>query len=233
MNLILIARKANLLEEISQQIKTKFQVQVEIILVDFNDDSKEVYEQVEQGIKDKDIGVLVNNVGMSYGFNYFNKANFEDVSSMIKVNVTSLTLMTKIVLPLMESKGQGAIVNISSVAGLGPQPYLCQYASTKAYNDFFSRGLAYECQNKGITVQCVYPGPVMTDMLTLSMNDVKTTSWLVPTADQFAATALRTLGFTPCTTGYWSHALISNLSGWTWNINKINKATYEKYAKKE
>lgn len=233
MNLILIARKADLLKTIAKDIEAKHNIQVEIIIADFTDDGNTNYENIENGLKNKDIGILVNNVGVNYAPGHFTNAGWQDVSNMIKVNVTSLTLMTKIVLPMMESKKKGAIINIASIAALGPQPFITEYSATKAYNDFFSRGLDYECQSKGITVQCIYPGPVFTDMLTSASEDIKSTNFLVPSTDSYAAQAIRTLGFTNCSTGYWCHSILGYISSCTWLAYWINKSLVDKASKKE
>ena len=93
---------------------------------------------------DKDIGILVNNVGVAYDrLNYFHEFSEENMWNMINVNVCSMTLMTKMILPGMLRKKKGAIINISSVAAMGPQPFATIYSATKAYVDFFSRGTVY------------------------------------------------------------------------------------------
>ena len=71
---------------------------------------------------------------------------------MINVNIASMTIMTKMILPRMELKKKGAIINIASIAGTAPQPFMTMYSATKAYVDFFSRGLAYECNDKGFQI---------------------------------------------------------------------------------
>lgn len=230
LNLILIARKADLLQTISDEIKVKYGVQVEIIIADFSH-GQSVYSSIAEALESKDIGILVNNVGVSHGFGYLEHASDQDIWNMIQVNVGAMTLMSKLVLPGMKLRKKGAIINIASIAGLGFQPYLAQYAATKAYMDFISHGLSYECQDAGITVQCIYPGPVLTDMLTSTFEDQKDANFFIPSSDAYAASALRTLGFTNGSTGYWSHALLSFTVQHTWLCAKANKATMEKYAK--
>ena len=86
-----------------------------------------------------------------------------------------------------------------------------QYCATKAYIDFFSRGLAYECNDKGVLIQCVCPGPVFTDMLTkiIVTKEASKPSTIMPTSEVFAKQALNTLGFSAYqTAGYWAHSLV-------------------------
>jgi len=143
MNLVLIARKADLLNEIADDIKSKYAVKVDVIIADFGK-GVDIYKNIEESLADKDIGILVNNVGVAYDrLNYFHEFSEENMWNMINVNVCSMTLMTKMILPGMLRKKRGAIINISSVAAMGPQPFATIYSATKAYVDFFSRGTVY------------------------------------------------------------------------------------------
>ena len=140
MNLVLIARKAELLNKIASEIHTQYGVKVEVIIADFGKGAS-IYKDIEAGIAGKDIGVLVNNVGVaSDGLQYFPEASEETMWNMINVNMASVTIMMKMVLPRMEARGKGAIINVASVASFGPGPFLTQYHATKAYVDFLSRG---------------------------------------------------------------------------------------------
>merc|ERR1712156_954280 len=196
MNLILIARKAELLNKIASEIHTQYGVKVEVIIADFGKGAS-IYKDIEAGIAGKDIGVLVNNVGVaSDGLQYFPEASEETMWNMINVNMASVTIMMKMVLPKMEARGKGAIINVASVASFGPGPFLTQYHATKAYVDFLSRGIAYEYSDKGITVQCVCPGPVRTDMLDgIFKDEVQDFGAMAPNVDVYTAQAMSTLGF--------------------------------------
>ena len=112
---------------------------------------------------------------------------------MIQVNINAATMMTQMVLPLMEKKKKGAIINLASVSGLSPQPLQTVYAATKAYMDFFSRGLQIEYESRGITVQTLCPSYICTSMTAFSDN-LSQPSFFVPSPDSFAASAIRTLG---------------------------------------
>ena len=74
------------------------------------------------------------------GLKYFHDETKEKMWNMINVNIGAMTMMSKIVLPRMEAKKKGAIINVSSAASFGPNPFLTMYSATKAYVDFFSRG---------------------------------------------------------------------------------------------
>ena len=114
--------------------------------------------------------------------------------------------MTKIILPIFEAKRKGAIINIASVSGLSPQPLQTVYAATKAYMDFFSRGLQNEYSSKNITIQTVCPSYVCTSMTSFS-SILNKPSIFVPSPENFTSSAIRTLGFSDYTTGFWSHGI--------------------------
>ena len=158
MNLILIARKEDLLKQIASELTQNYGIKVEIILADFSK-GPSIYPNIEKGIAGKDIGILVNNVGVSgEPLTFFHKMSQEDMWSVLNVNISSMAAMCKMVLPKMVEKKKGAVINIASVTAFGPMPFITLYSSSKAFVDFLSRGLAAEYSDYGITVQCVYPG---------------------------------------------------------------------------
>jgi len=233
MNLVLIARKVELLNQIAEDIRTKYGVQVEVIIADFGHGAT-IYKDIEEGLANKDIGILVNNVGVAYDrIKYFHEESEEKIWNMINVNIGAMSLMTKIILPKMESKKKGAIINVASVAAFAPQPLVTMYSATKAYVDFFSRGLSYECSDKGITVQCVCPGPVLTDMLEVIAKDEvnnASTKLFIPDANAYTAQAMSTLGFSYHTTGYWKHGFWSQTG--LWAIPALTKAMNKEMMRK-
>ena len=108
--------------------------------------------------------------------------------------------MTRIVLPQMVERKNGAIINISSLSAAFPTPLLTVYAGSKSYVDLFSQGLNREYGPKGITVQCILPGHVVSNM-----SKIRRSSINVPTPDIFVRSALSRLGIDARTTGYWAH----------------------------
>jgi short-subunit dehydrogenase len=82
---------------------------------------------------------------------------------MLQVNIESLTYLTYRILPSMRKSGCGAILNVSSVAGLMPVPHRAVYAATKAYVTSFSESLRAELRDANISVTALCPGPVPTE----------------------------------------------------------------------
>jgi 17beta-estradiol 17-dehydrogenase / very-long-chain 3-oxoacyl-CoA reductase len=136
-------------------MKAKYpKAEVKTLDVDFGAVSAAVRTKIAEFLSDLDIGLLVNNVGISYPFTkYFHELDDERVSQLISLNVESTTWMSRIVLPGMLSRKRGAIVNIGSAAGVSTSPLLSQYGAAKSYIAMFSRAMNAELADKGIHVQ--------------------------------------------------------------------------------
>lgn len=116
LNVVLISRSHEKLTACQEEIKAKYpKIDVRVLPIDYSKFDIMSRKKVEAFIADLDVGVLVNNVGVSYPFTkYFHELNDEEVENLMKLNVDSTTWMTRIVLPGMVSRNRGAIVNIGS-----------------------------------------------------------------------------------------------------------------------
>ncbi|KAK8388350.1 hypothetical protein O3P69_020381 [Scylla paramamosain] len=206
MNLVLVSRTMEKLHKVSAEIVREFGVQTEVIQADFSG-GRPIYEDIAKGLQGKEIGILVNNVGVLLSEpQEFGDVSEKDIWSHVNVNVASVPAMTKLVLPGMLRRGRGAIVNVASSAGTVPIPMSGIYSATKAFVDFFSRTLEFEYRNSGITVQTLIPLYVSTNMTNYS-DLVHKPGVFIPTASTYASSAINTLGYTCRTTGYWAHSL--------------------------
>jgi short-subunit dehydrogenase len=87
---------------------------------------------------------------------------------MIQLNIMALVDLTYQFLPQMQQRGSGAIINLSSIAGFQPLPYMSVYAATKAFVLSFSEALWAENQEKGVKVIAVCPGPTKTNFFDIA-----------------------------------------------------------------
>uniref|UniRef100_A0A0P4VWG9 Uncharacterized protein n=1 Tax=Scylla olivacea TaxID=85551 RepID=A0A0P4VWG9_SCYOL len=131
MNLVLVSRTMEKLHKVSAEIVREFGVQTEVIQADFSA-GRPIYEDIAKGLQGKEIGILVNNVGVLLSEpQEFGDVSEKDIWSHVNVNVASVPAMTKLVLPGMLRRGRGAIVNVSSISSLFPIPMIGIYSATK------------------------------------------------------------------------------------------------------
>lgn len=207
-NVVLISRTLEKLKNVAAEIEKQSGCKAKIIQADFTGGA-EIYPNIEEGLKDLDIGILVNNVGMAHkeSSEFISSDDIsKDITDMMNCNVMSMLHMTRILLPRMLERKKGLIINISSEAGTRPYPKITLYSATKVFVDFFSRSLNIDYQPRGVTVQCVMPLLVSTNMT----KNVKR-NLLVKTSDDFAREALNTAGLTSRTSGCLSHSIQSFL----------------------
>jgi short-subunit dehydrogenase len=107
------------------------------------------------------IDVLVNNagVGTTGAAEEFSIAQTQDI---FDINVFGVMRMTKAVLPHMRAQGRGRIINVSSLSGFVPSPFMALYVSTKHAVEGYSQSLDHEVRELGVRVLLVEPGPINT-----------------------------------------------------------------------
>lgn len=200
-----MSRTLSKLETVAKEIQEAFNVETAIIDVDFTS-GPEIYEKIKDRIKGKEIGILVNNVGVSYSApDFFLSIPDREkmIQDIIKCNITSMPMMCSIVLPQMVERKLGLIINIASLSAIVPACNLTVYSASKAFADKFSDDLHAEYEKVGIIVQSVLPGFVATNM-----TKMKKGSWMAPLPQQFVESALKTVGFARHTVGYLPHNVL-------------------------
>lgn len=110
------------------------------------------------------VDYLVNNAGITVD-KTVRTMTVEDWHAVLRINLSGAFYMTKAVLDHMTGRGFGRIVNISSVIGQTGSVGQANYASSKAGLIGFSKSLAQEVARKGVTVNCVAPGYIETEMV--------------------------------------------------------------------
>jgi NAD(P)-dependent dehydrogenase (short-subunit alcohol dehydrogenase family) len=110
------------------------------------------------------VDYLVNNAGVTVD-KTVRRMSVDDWHAVLRINLSGAFYMTKAVLEHMLEQGSGRIVNISSVIGVSGNIGQANYAASKSGLFGFTKSLALETARKGITVNCVAPGFVATDMV--------------------------------------------------------------------
>ena len=139
--------------------------------------------------------VLVNNAGITRD-TLFMRMKQEDFDAVIQCNLLACVQLAKLCVSPMMKKRAGRIINISSIVGQDGNAGQCNYSAAKAGLIGFSKSLAKEVGSRGITVNCIAPGFVATDM-TAALNEEQLKAWTntIPlkraaTADDIAASAV-------------------------------------------
>ncbi|XP_075225311.1 very-long-chain 3-oxoacyl-CoA reductase-like [Lycorma delicatula] len=199
MDLILISRTKKKLDDLAIQLSEKYNIKTKVVEADFTNTDK-VMPYIKEELDGLDIGVLFNNVGLSTGVAPFLYCNKNETEDMIEVNLKPMIKMCSVVMPNMIKKKCGVVINMSSLSAVLPTPGVSCYGATKAFILKFSQDLNREYRKYGITVHCLTSSFVSTKMTTSS-----TVPWLLPSADEYVKSAIKTIGISDVTTGYISH----------------------------
>ncbi|XP_073941299.1 inactive hydroxysteroid dehydrogenase-like protein 1 [Choristoneura fumiferana] len=222
LNIVLISRNPDKLRNVATDIEQTHRVKTKIIVADFSNGA-EIYQNIEKELKDLDIGILVNNVGLNYDAPVeLCDAPLSRSLDIILVNAGAVTALSRLLLPGMVARGRGALVNVSSGSELQPFPLMSVYAATKAYVRSFTHAIREEYAPKGIFVQHVAPFFVATNMNSFSER-VMAGGPLIATAESYAKYAVAMIGRVHDTNGYWVHgiqAFFTNLAP-VWLRTKI------------
>ncbi|CAH6087339.1 TPA: SDR family NAD(P)-dependent oxidoreductase [Klebsiella oxytoca] len=169
-DLVLVARHLERLTALAERLRGETGVQVDILQADLTQDSD--ITALEQRLReDAQIGILINNAGTSIPGDFLNQSS-ADITRLITLNVAAVTRLANAIAPRLTRAGAGAIVNIASVVGLGPEMGLTVYGATKAFVLFLSQGLDVELSAKGVYVQAVLPAATRTEIWQHSGKDV-------------------------------------------------------------
>lgn len=163
-SVILTARRRDRLEELRDELigRAGGRVGAHVVCADLSVEAgrRSVLEYLaERGLA---VDLLVNNAGIG-GWSRFHEQPPRRIESMIAVNATAATLLSRALLPGMVDRGRGAILNIASVAAFQPGPYTAVYYATKSYLLSLSESLSVETRGTGVHVCAYCPGPVATE----------------------------------------------------------------------
>jgi short-subunit dehydrogenase len=155
-DLILVARRAERMQELAQELSTSAQV----ITCDLASEADALAGKVAAlGLS---VDLLINNAGFgTHG--RFAEIDAAREAEEVRVNCEALVTLTHAFLPAMLERRRGGIVTIASTAGMQPLPYEAVYSATKAFARAFSDALHAELRTSGVKVLCVNPGPVPTE----------------------------------------------------------------------
>ena len=161
-NLVISARRLNLVQEIAGDISKKYGVKIHPVKLDVSK-RDEVNKAVSSlPAEFKKIDILINNAGLGRGLNKFYEDNPDGWDEMIDTNVKGLLYVTNAILPQMVERKSGHIINIGSIAGREAYPKGAVYCATKHAVDAITRSLRMDVIDKNIRISTIDPGLVET-----------------------------------------------------------------------
>jgi 3-oxoacyl-[acyl-carrier protein] reductase len=149
----------------AEELITKINLPNKIVSYQLDLESElDINQKVTQIISDfGKLDILINNAGM-WKYGEADKMSLHDWEETIKINLNSVFLITKAVIPVMKKNRYGRIINVSSTAGQHGEAFHSHYAAAKGALISFTKSLAVELADYNITSNAIAPGWVETDM---------------------------------------------------------------------
>lgn len=162
---------ADLNAEMGQELAAELGEGVEVIRANVAD-GDDVVQMAQQAMTLwGQIDLLVNNAGVTHLPAAMEDISEEDFDRVIAVNVKSVFLAAKTIVPLMKARGAGAILNVASTAGVSPRPRLSWYNASKGWMNTATKGMAVELAPEGIRVNALNPVAGETPLLASFMGE--------------------------------------------------------------
>ncbi len=169
-DLTLVARNKERLQDLAARLHSRHGIGVQVLPADLTKTPS--LRKIERAIESDDrLEILVNNAGFGT-MGQFAELDVAVEEEEIRLNVLALVRLTRAGLPGMIARRRGAIINVSSMAGLQPGPTTTTYSATKAYVNSFTEGLHEELQGSGVQVQALCPGFTRTEFQQRAGMDV-------------------------------------------------------------
>lgn len=171
-NLVLTARRRDRLERLSTVLHERYNVDCTVIPGDlgYTLTPERLFNFLSE--RNIEISALVNNAGFGK-LAPFVETESKTLLEMMTVNMQSLVHLTRLFLPGMIERKNGAILNVGSLAGFLPGPNMAVYYASKAFVNSFSEALAVELRGTGVTVTVSCPGPTESEFGAVAGSDAR------------------------------------------------------------
>lgn len=164
-NLVLVARRKDRLEVLSAELRSAHGISVVVEALDLSAPNAAEKLMKKLARNKMEITCLINNAGFGTSGS-FAAQDISRQTEMINLNCTALMQLCHAVLPSMQKRKSGSILNVASTAAFQAGPGMAVYYASKAFVLSFSEALHDEVKAQGIKVSCLCPGPTDTDFFT-------------------------------------------------------------------
>lgn len=164
-DLVLVARRADKLQQLAEELQAKCGVTVTVIPADLGQSDAGAAVVAALAAKGIEVDVLVNNAGLGTNGS-FAETPWEKSQNLLAVNVVAPTELAARLLPGMIARKRGQILNVASTAAFLPGPYMATYYASKAFLLNWSEAIAFELRGTGVVVTALCPGPTQSEFFT-------------------------------------------------------------------
>ena len=169
-DVMICSRKEDELQAAKSEIGDGLDVRVEYRVTDMTDRAEVKALAAETIEKLGKVDILVNNAG-SNSPEPIDEITDEAWDRIVELNLSSVMVLTRELVPGMKERGWGRVIHISSVLGLGSKEARNSYSATKAALIGFAKASALDLGPHGVTVNCIAPGPFLTDLPLSLLNE--------------------------------------------------------------
>lgn len=196
---VLVARRADRLEELAVELREKHGVECRCVEQDLA--APGAVDRVVEAVADIPIGILVNNAGLGHA-GRFESRDPARLAAMVQLNCAVPVLLTRAFIPAMVERKRGAVIMVSSVLGIVTCPYESVYAATKAFDLHLGEALYSEYRGSGVDVITLCPQATKTEFLTaqgFTQEESDTRHRMANRPEDIVELTLRKLGRKPTT----------------------------------
>jgi uncharacterized protein len=189
-DLVLVSRDQGRLDAVADELRAGYGVTVDVLPADLGDRSSLARVEARLADETRPVDLLVNNAGFGLKHGFLDNS-VEDEQAMLDVLVTAVLRLTHAAIRPMVARGQGAIINVSSVAGFLPRG---TYSAAKAYVTSLSQWADLTYRDRGVRVMALLPGFTKTEFHErMDVSRGSAPSWMWLDADRVVRDALADL----------------------------------------
>jgi short-subunit dehydrogenase len=162
LNVVLVARRLELLEELGQDLEKKFGVQWRAVQMDLTDEN--LLGKIREATRDLDIGLVVSNAGTGNPGSFINQKR-DDLLMDVRLSVTAHLELCHHFAPILVKRGHGGILLVGAMGASHGVPYMANSGAAKAYVSALGQALHFELKGQGIHVTVLTPGFIDTPVI--------------------------------------------------------------------
>jgi len=168
LNIVLVARRLELLKKLGQNLEKEFGVQCRAVQVDLSDE--DFIGTVKEATQDLDIGLVVSNAGTGNPGSFIKK-NRDDLLIDVRLSVTAHLELCHHFAPILVKGGHGGILLVGAMGASHGVPYMANSGAAKAYVSALGQALHFELKDRGVHVTVLTPGFIDTPVIPKLLED--------------------------------------------------------------